>query len=144
MGTRCLTVFVDDDGISEIAVLYRQFDGYPDGHGLRLKEWAGDRYLVNGLIGNDNEVWNGMGCLAADCVAHFKKKTGGFYLYPANTRDVGEDYIYTLSKKEITPTHVEGYTRERWGLWLKVQDSAKSTVYEGWIKEFDSDAILRI
>ena len=37
-----------------------------------------------------------MGCLAAQVVAHFKEEPGRFYLYPAGTRNCGEEYIYTL------------------------------------------------
>lgn len=40
-----------------------------------------------------------MGCLAAQVVAHFKTKVGGFYLYPPKTHDIGEEFIYTVSGK---------------------------------------------
>ena len=35
MGTRSLTIFSEDGGF-EIGVLYRQMDGYPEGHGMEL------------------------------------------------------------------------------------------------------------
>ena len=95
MGTRCLTVFQDNDG-TEIAVLYRQFDGYPDGMGNDLKEFLAPKRLVNGMSGDTSKVANGMGCLAAQIVAHFKTEAGNFYLYPAGARDCGEEFIYTL------------------------------------------------
>lgn len=100
MGTRCLTVFKDDT--REIAVMYRQSDGYPDGHGKELWDFLRGKAIVNGISGKDNvrTAFNGMGCLTASVVAHFKEDIGGFYLYPANTRDMGEDYIYTVSGKE--------------------------------------------
>ena len=40
-----------------------------------------------------------MECLAAQAIAHFKTKPGGFYLYPAGTRNAGEDYVYIVSGK---------------------------------------------
>jgi hypothetical protein len=38
MGTRCLTRFYDDEDGKELLSLYRQYDGYPSGHGSELKE----------------------------------------------------------------------------------------------------------
>lgn len=96
MGTRSLTVVLDTDG-KEICVLYRQYDGYPTGHGAELKEFLQGFSVVNGLgTGNPVKIANGMGCLAAQIIANFKAEPGGFYLYPSGTRDCGEEYIYTV------------------------------------------------
>ncbi len=94
MGTRCLTILNDKD--KEIAVLYRQSDGYPDGHGKDLAEFLKDRILINGIQDYSVRAANGESCLAAQIVANFKDEIGGFYLHPAGTRDVGEDYIYDV------------------------------------------------
>lgn len=99
MGTRCLTVFQDDDS-REIAVMYRQFDGYLDGHGKDLATLLAGMKMVNGITDHSEKVANGMACLAAQVVAHFKKRPGGIYLEPAGTRDCGEDYIYFVRGKE--------------------------------------------
>ena len=66
MGTRCLTVFKEEDG-TEIAVMYRQMDGYPEGHGQALADFLEGRRIVNGYNMNDKKerAFNGMGCLAA-------------------------------------------------------------------------------
>ena len=99
MGTRALTVFQDSDN-NEIAVLYRQFDGYEDGHGKELVEFLENKEILNGISGQTlQEAFNGMNCLAAAVVAHFKQEIGRIYLYPAGTRDCGEEYIYTISGK---------------------------------------------
>ena len=100
MGTRCLTVFQDTDG-SEIVVMYRQFDGYPSGHGSELAMFLKSKVLVNGFSPSDKrDIANGMGDLAAQCIMHFKSdkdaRIGGIYLYAAGTRDVSEEYIYTV------------------------------------------------
>ena len=97
MGTRCLTVMNDSDG-NEIAVLYRQFDGYPEGHGADLKDFLSPFAIVNGIhSGETRKIANGAGCLAAQIVVHFKgEEAGNIYLYPAGTRDCGEEYVYTL------------------------------------------------
>jgi hypothetical protein len=77
--------------------MYRQFDGYPSGHGIDLSSYLKDRMLVNGLrIDDDRSVANGMGCLAASIIAHFKDEPGGIYLYPPAARNAWEEYIYTV------------------------------------------------
>lgn len=93
MGTRSLTVLENEDG-KEIAVLYRQYDGYLDGHGKKLVEFLQGFDITDGLVTDRTKTANGAGCLAAQVIAHFKKGAGGFYLYPAGTRDVGEDFVY--------------------------------------------------
>tara|TARA_R100000234_G_C4956593_1_gene159846 strand:- start:435 stop:875 length:441 start_codon:yes stop_codon:yes gene_type:complete len=101
MGTRSLTVFNDTYENEEICVLYRQYDGYPEGHGTDLLNFLKDMKVVNG-INSENEKWkisNGMDCLAAQIVSHFKSGPGYFYINRADTRDVGEEFIYTLYYK---------------------------------------------
>ena len=124
MGTRSLTILNDDDG-TEIAVLYRQMDGYPSGHGLELKEFLSGMTITNGISGDSRGTANGGACLAAQVVAHFKTEVGGFYLHPAGTHDCGEEYRYTL-----TPKVGEGVT-------LKVVEIYEgTTLFEGKIEDF--------
>lgn len=112
MGTRSITVFEDGDG-REIVVMYRQYDGYPSGHGRELADLLKQFDVVNGLSGKPvRRVANGAGCLAAQVVAAFKTELGGIYLYPAGTRDTGEEWIYTVRASE------------RIGIMLKVQTGA--------------------
>lgn len=96
MGTRSLTVFKDEHG-EEMAVMYRQYDGYPEGHGMALAEFLSGKAVVNGIPMGMKEGFNGPGCLAAQVVAHFKDDIGDFYLYGPNTRDIGEEFIYTIT-----------------------------------------------
>lgn len=93
MGTRCLTKVYDHDG-KELLCLYRQFDGYPDGHGAELREFLSGMVVTNGLREDLGKTANGAKCLAAQIVAHFKEAPGGFYIYPAGSKDVGEEYVY--------------------------------------------------
>jgi hypothetical protein len=101
MGTRSLTVICNEDG-SEIAVLYRQYDGHPRWHGQELANFLKGRPICNGFLRADvqKRAFNGAGCLAAQIVGHFKMSTdtpiGGFYLHAAGTRDCGEEFIYTV------------------------------------------------
>ena len=104
MGTRSLT-FVYDSYKTEkgsvvnepIINMYRQFDGYPTGHGAELAEFLTGGKITNGLrFGEEGKFFNGMGCLAAQLVAHFKQESGNFYLYPVTTEDCGQDYEYHI------------------------------------------------
>lgn len=126
MGTRCLTA-VYEDGV-EILTLYRQFDGYFDGHGDELALFLSGIQLVNGISGERKNVANGMGCLAAQIVAHMKTEPGGFYIYKSGSRDVGEEYIY----------HVVKFPNDEIG--LRVEDHGNQ-VYFGRAKDFDGRAI---
>ena len=97
MGTRSLTTFKEDHTDEEIVVLYRQFDGYPEGHGIDLFRFLNNMNMVNGMSpGEKRKTSNGMSCLAAQMVSYFKDEPGSFYLYRADTRDVGEEYVYTI------------------------------------------------
>ena len=97
MGTRSLTyVYGGDRETKPLMCLYRQFDGYPAGHGQELIDFLKPIKLVNGLsLDNKQKVANGMGCLAAQLVAHFKDGPGQFYLYePELNQDAWQDYEY--------------------------------------------------
>lgn len=110
MGTRSLTIIRDENG-SDVLTLYRQFDGYPEGHGKALATFLAPFTVVNGIGSYEGKVRqaNGAGCLAAQVVAHFKRPTpktkfspargpvGNFYLYPQGTKDVGEEYVYIVT-----------------------------------------------
>lgn len=88
MGTRSLTAFlIKGKEDREFVTMYRQFDGYPKGHGLQLAEF---------IIGEEERLYNGIGCLAAQVIAHFKPIKSGIYLEPPGARDLGEDYVYEV------------------------------------------------
>jgi hypothetical protein len=102
MGTRSLT-FIKDNGGEHLATVYRQFDGYPSGHGKDIAALA-DRKIVNGISAGFHESThaNGFGELAAKIICALKsdKPEGGIYI--ASVRDpesedlMGADYIYIV------------------------------------------------
>jgi len=95
MGTRCLTI-VMEEGIN-LVNMYKHTDGYPTGHGKELADFLSGKTLIRGIGGGDNtNNFNGMGCLAASMIAHFKNGIGDCYLYPVNVLDVDEKYIYVV------------------------------------------------
>ena len=81
MGTRSLTFTYDSTG-GTIFCLYRQYDGYPEGHGSDLAE------ILN------NTPNNGMECLSASIVAKLKTGAYNVYIYPSETDDAWQDYEY--------------------------------------------------
>lgn len=139
MGTRSLTHFVErykevskdkrrkpKVKDTEIVVMYRQFDGYPSGHGVQLAEFLSQGRLVNGISATEKElVFNGIGCLAAQVVANFKEGAGNIYLHPAGTKDCGEEYDYYVIGDDETKE-----------LTLKCVNSGGKVIFEGTSKEF--------
>ena len=50
MGTRCLTHVKDGDKKAvTLVTIYRQYDGYPKGHGQELKKLFGNTEIINGI-----------------------------------------------------------------------------------------------
>lgn len=113
MGTRSLTVFIDswedyetkEKHEVEIAVLYKQFDGFPDCWGTELKEFLKGKKIVNGysIKNKENGDFNGMGNLAVQVIDHFAEGIAQFHLHQAGTRGCQEEYIYTITEKNGKP-----------------------------------------
>jgi hypothetical protein len=123
MGTRSLTFVYGDRYGDKLPLInmYRQFDGYPHGgHGQELAEFLAPIKICNGISGDPTDLANGMGCLAAQIVMHFKSKiehhirdknwkevgkynshVGGIYLYRVTSTDCGQDYEYHVWEDKI-------------------------------------------
>jgi hypothetical protein len=99
MGTRALT-FVYSENNKPLVNLYRQYDGYPSGHGAELAEFLDGFKVVNGIGRETTRIANGMGCLAAQVVAHFKDSVGGFYIHSVESTECGQDYEYHVYTKD--------------------------------------------
>ena len=105
MGTRSLTFVYDstgDNGESEpIMCVYRQFDGYPSGHGHELAQFLDSKTLVNGFGKQNSFEANGMGCLAAQLIVQLKHGVGGIYIYPVSSTDCFQDYEYHVYEDKV-------------------------------------------
>ena len=105
MGTRSLTYVYEtyQEEHTPILCMYRQYDGYLEGHGLELAAFLTRGELVNGLGSQDKgTVFNGMGCLAAQIVAHFKDGAGQFYIHaPVLNQDSGQEYEYHVFRDKV-------------------------------------------
>lgn len=126
MGTRSHTYFIEKGTYTDpqtnqpvteevtYSKVYKQFDGYPSGYGADLARFLISRKLVNG-IGNDRNVFNGIGCMAAQHIAHFKEGAGGIYMCPTEHDDDGIDYAYYVTVTDyftIKMVVKNGYTGE--------------------------------
>ncbi len=119
MGTRSLTLVYANN--KPIINLYRQYDGYPEGHGSELAKFLNSiEEVTNGIrLGETRKTANGMGCLSAQLVAHFKTGVGGFYLTDVNHLGQGQDYEYHVYIDKV-----------------KVVSWNNKTIFEGSWKEF--------
>jgi hypothetical protein len=137
MGTRSLTYVFDtykqDNGTEKhvpLVCLYRQYDGYLEGHGLELAEFLTPFHMVNGLgAETKDKVANGMGCLAAQMVAHFKDGAGQFYLHaPELEQDCGQEYEYHVFRDTVK---VIGYDKVVFeGTWAELLQKGKTLEQE--------------
>lgn len=97
MGTRSLThIYACAEDKTPLVTIYRQFDGYPEGHGQEIREILGGRQLVNGYNDKSKQC-NGMGCAAALLIGALKGgNCGGIYIESCGASDCGEEFTYRL------------------------------------------------
>lgn len=143
MGTRSLTVIKNEDN-RDLLTVYRQFDGYPSGHGKDLQDFLLSRILVNGFSRSRKDQKteaNGMGCLAAQLVTHLKLNAGAesergkngpgnIYIYPNGSKDVGEEWMYIISPEDDS-FHLKVYNY--------YGNTNGNKVYDGKIGDFDPE-----
>ena len=99
MGTRSLTFVYDGD--VPVINIYRQYDGYPSGHGHELAQFLDSKTLVNGYGEQNSVEANGMGCLAAQLIVQLKHGVGGIYIYPISSTDCWQDYEYHVYEDKV-------------------------------------------
>lgn len=110
MGTRCLTYIFGDK--TPLLCFYRQYDGYPQGHGVELGKFISSIKVVNGYQHDmtAGEYANGPGCFAAQVLSHFKNEAGlgGIYVQPpVLNADSGQEYEYHIHFNSV-------YAQDRW------------------------------
>lgn len=109
MGTRSNTVVVETGHDKEFRLIniYRQFDGYPSGHGKALSAFILSTKLCNGIpLGHpadaQHRLANGAGCFAAQLVKHLKDGAGGIYI-DAPDGPLDNDYAYIIRIDSFKP-----------------------------------------
>ena len=135
MGTRSLTKFISqhDDEKFVITCVYRQYDGYPQGHGKELADFLNSGVMVNGIGQSEEKQFNGIGCLAAQFIAEFKKGVGNLYIHQPDSKDCGEEYVY-----EVIYKYPKGFGKvDEDSLTMSCYDVYKNeTIFKGNPKEF--------
>lgn len=129
MGTRSTTTIKNEEG-KTLVTLYRQYDGYPSGHGQELADFLSARTLVNGFqAGQTAQSYaNGMGCLAAQLIAHLKGDQIG-NIYVTHEGD-SQEYNYTVYPKD-------GF------IYLRCESEYRGFGYDGLASEFKGDEVER-
>jgi len=126
MGTRCLT-YVFDEECNPIVCVYRQFDGYPEGHGEDLKSILLGIPIVNGIPAESRNrlLFNGMSELAVLLVYGLKDQypRGNIYLVPPTwpPEDHGQDYIWVVTGEvgeSATVYYTCVYDDDEWHHWF--------------------------
>lgn len=101
MSTRSITKFYDEYEDEYLVTMYRHMDGYVSGHGKDLLSFLSGFKVVNGIgIDNPDKIANGMGCLAAQAIAHFKDGPGGVYI--VSPQYGSEEYEYGVKYNKDT------------------------------------------
>ena len=127
MGTRSLTFVYEEN--EPFLNMYRQFDGYPSGHGQELAKFLLSGEMVNGIpVGVNELVFNGMGCFAAQMIANFKKSAGGFYIYPIESNDCWQEYEYHIYEDTVVVKNPDEVIFD--GTWNEFRDFCYNTVTE--------------
>jgi hypothetical protein len=126
MGTRSLTFVYEEN--KPIVNMYRQFDGYPSGHGQELANFLLSGELVNGFSDENAKAFNGMGCLAAQMIVNFKKSVGGFYIYPIESNSCWQEYEYHIYEDTVVVKNPDEVIFN--GTWKKFYDFCYDTVTE--------------
>lgn len=136
MGTRSTTLIREKDRdnktgkitFRKLVKFYRQYDGYPSGHGLEMAEFLNTGTLVNGLGIEDEQIFfNGAGCLGAQLIQHLKKGAGGLYL--TDLRAGGEEYDYIVTVRS------PWIKNERYDIEITCKDGRK-TLFTGSPSEY--------
>lgn len=149
MGTRCTTtVWGGQD--TPLITFYRQFDGYPSGHGQELADFLNGYEIVNGIVVSREprpmKQANGMSCLAAQIITHFKSNVENYDF--VKTEDgaerslregdhIGNIYIQSHDTAGSEAFHYDvKYNRDNEQLLIVVDNQSEWTV-----EEFDGDYI---
>ena len=108
MGTRSTITFIEKHGkeYTPIVKVYQQYDGYIEGVGHDLCKWLLTKKMINGIGINQHspDFVNGIGCLAAQYISHFKTNVGDLYICPLDAEN--QDYNYYVivdCDKELNP-----------------------------------------
>jgi hypothetical protein len=125
MSTPQITHIKDEKG-RIICSLYGHWDGDPECYGKKLIKFLSGFTITKGVgdVNNNGKEANGMGCLTAQLVAHFKTEVGNFYMLPPGAEEWSPDYSYTVS-----------CSNKGTRLYLRIRDMDGISTHEGTVKQ---------
>ena len=129
MATRAMiSIAKREEGVSfseepnqTIVDIYHHWDGYPEGLGVTLASYLDGKRVVNGIGGNEDLIFNGMGCLAASIVAELKDGPGNVYIEPRESHG-WIDYQYYIWGDEGKTIYISIFSNDE---CIFVGDSAE-------------------
>lgn len=137
MGTRSITRIILDG--KPLLTFYRQFDGYPSGHGKEIADFMSGITIVNGYNSNMRAGTHadGAGCFAAQMLSHLKFENrgdglGGIYVRQHDAEN--EEYTYTINLERKG----DGWNAVGAIVSVKCEGYGKSDSYEGDLDGFVS------
>lgn len=141
MGTRSLTFFYHYQKEQPFCCFYRQFDGYPTGHGQELANLIAPMRLVNGfqMDMKAGEVANGMGCLAAQVITALKSEIGLGGIYMTDTdldQDSGQEYEYHVHAWQDDSENWANKTPFHTRVVVKDVYADKRVIFDGTFEQF--------
>ena len=140
MGTRSVTIIME--GNAELCRVYRQYDGYPEGHGVDLAKLC-NVHITNGISGDGTDTANGMGCLAAQVIMGLKSAcgVGNVYLEPPGG-EISDwiEYVYIVRGAEGSRPTIECATKT--GEWPFNVQQSEGHVFTGlpidWLLRYET------
>ncbi|MFN9961093.1 MAG: hypothetical protein ACK55I_49065, partial [bacterium] len=81
-------------------------------------------------------IANGMGCLAAQLVAHFKTEAGQFYLHSPEEKDCGQDYEYHVYKLRNTGELQVAVTNRGCNFFGLTTSDVNESIFDGSVADF--------
>lgn len=122
--------------------IYRQFDGYPQGHGADVAEFASHFTIVNGF-GPDMKMGkyaNGAGCFAAQLIRRLKQSIGNIYITTKGDRQEYNYFLYVRAEERgfnrENPPSIEGLVYIVAKKGNKVLFSGRAKDYRTWLLNY--------
>ena len=127
MGTRAtIHIAKREEGVSfseipkkKLVSIYNQYDGYPEGLGVTIASYLDNKTIVNGLGGDRDTVFNGLGCLAASLIAELKEEAGNVYIDNPDFPHGWLDYEYVV------------WGNSGKGIWISIFDYCGNCIFVG-------------
>ena len=127
MGTRAtIHIAKREEGVSfseipekKIVSIYQQYDGYPESLGVTIANYLDNKTIVNGLGGDRDTVFNGLGCLAASLIAELKEEAGNVYIDNPDCPHGWLDYEYVV------------WGNSGKGIWISIFDYCGNCIFVG-------------